>query len=312
MLRVYLGGPHEVQSRYGFHTADFTRTAARQLDRYGLVLVSAVPMPASLEHLALRLPRFVGLSAEIGESEDAYLKMLPRTARSDVARLHRKGFGMLVDNDPAWADEFFSRYHEPTILRRHGSEGALIAARYIAEAVRDHGSEFLCVTLGSQRIAALLGRPQPQGYRVDHLGWLDGEPNRVDRAVPAALYWFAAKRARELGLSRVRMGGTPPYIEDGLFQFKTKWNATLDMADTKVGVNRLLLNPSHPNVRRWLKHRSLIAVDANDRFVAYSARHPEDVEMSDLVRKNFACWYKLAEPSEPTSTSTFTRIEAVN
>lgn len=291
--RVYLEAPQNVRTRSSCNRADFPALALRMARQHGLVVISGVPLPEQLKPVALRVPRFVAMSVDIGESDESFLGTFSGdSVNSDLRRIRKHELYAEHHRDASWAGEFVGNYHMVSITGRHGSEGFVATARDIARAVRDDGWEFLLVKQGGRCLAAMIGEPHPSGYQMGRLGWLHGDPALVKQGVLSALYWFSIQRARELGLRRVRMAGTPPYLEDGVFQYKMKWNAGLDREDTRYGMRHLILDPDHPAVRSLLARWSIIALDADDRFVVYSARAPEAVRLSDGIRQGLAAWYR--------------------
>ncbi len=294
--RVHLDSPTKLRSRRGVNRADFSSLALRMARRHGLVVIAGVPLPARLKPIALRVPRFVAMTVDIGESEDAFLSSFSGdSVHSDLRRIRKNGLYSEHHSDAGWAGEFVHNYHMISITGRHGSEGFVATAREIAKSVKHDGWEFLLVKQGERCIAAMTCEPHPGGYRMGRLGWLHGDPALVKQGALSALYWFAIQRARELGLRRVQMGGTPPYLEDGVFQYKMKWNAELDREETRYGMRHLVLDPVHPAARRLLERWSIIALDPDDRFVVYSAHASGTVRLSERIRGGITAWHPQPE-----------------
>lgn len=287
--RVYLGsGGATAVGR--LHGGNWSHTARALAKRYGLVVASGVEVPADVRPEMVRLPRFVALSVELGDSEESFFRSLPVSARSDISKVRREEFEPEVHRDVAWVEEFVAGFHEKSVGGRHGAEGFVLPARDIKWLLHNRNCEFVCVTQRGRRVAALLAESEPAGYRMRQLGWLNGDPELAKKGVVGAAYWFAMRRARELGLGRVRLGGTPPYLEDGLFKFKMKWNATLDHADTRFGEYLLLMDPGHPRVDALLRARSLITLDASDRFVIVGHNDPQATHLSDRMLSSISGW----------------------
>lgn len=301
LAAAYLGKHGALAERWSLHGSDFSDAALRLAKKYGLVRITGLPIPARLANCVIRVPRFVALSInDIGTSEKAFISSLPKSARSDLSHIRRESFEMEIEKRLGWADEFFSLYHQEAITRRHGADGFVMPLQEIRDYFKSRDCEFLCVTQQGKRLAALLGEATQDGYYMARLGWLDGDPELVRRGVLAGLYWFAIRRARDLGMTRVRMGGTPPFLEDGVLRFKMKWNAELDLADTRFGFDHLLIDTGHPAARAFLSSRSVIALDAAGRFVVYSGRPMAEVNLSDALAKGISKWM-LAAPEESLS-----------
>ncbi len=299
LARIYLGAVSGYRVRRGVHWQNWSALALEQARCHGLVAASDVTIPATLEPVLLRLPKFVALSIKLPESVSELRQNLSLGARSDIRRINRGGFQCEVHNNADWASEFYTRYHEKAITSRHGMEGYVLQAKKIANLVANEGWEFICVTREGKRLAATLCDPLAEGYRLGRLGWLDGNPELVKEGVLTATYWFSLLRACELGKSYANFGATPPYIEDGLFQYKTKWGAELNRKDTVFGMQDVLLDPTHPQVRAMLAKRSIIGLDKDDRFVVYSGRDPREVNIPRSIQQNIARWYRPDPEGKP-------------
>jgi hypothetical protein len=297
--RIYLGDRDATQVRAHFNPGSCTRFVRDTARRHGLCVVCEIAIPRALEPELLRLPRFVSLVTPADRAPDELAKHLPNSARSDVVKVRKHGFTSRVTRDIAWVPEFFTRYHQPSITARHGEEGYVMSIADIERDMREKPCEFLQVMDGSECLAAILCLPCPEGYRMNRLGWREGDPALVKRGALAALYWFSIVRAHELGLQWLRMGGTPPYLEDGVFRFKSKWGARLSRSDTWFGDWHLALNPAHPDCRRLFADRSIVGYGAGDSFIVLSAKAPAEVDMQPAIAAGIRSWYRLRTEPDP-------------
>ena len=293
-VRVFLNAPRTTRLRAGLHARNFAPAALSLLKRYGLVVIPDASVTDELRSFHLRVPRFVAMTLDAGDSEEAFLARLSRSARRDLRCIQKEGFDPEIDNDPGWAQAFCADYHEKSVRQRHGAEGFVMAADDVRRLIREQHYEFICLRQGGRRIAALLGQPSDSGYLLGRVGWLHGDPGLGRSGVMSALYWFAIRRARELGIRRVRLGGTPAYLEDGVFQFKMKWTAGLDAPDTQFGWSGLLIDPGHPKLAEFLGRWSIIVQGNDGRGLSVlSARGPGEVNVSVPVQRNLSAWYRL-------------------
>ncbi len=297
--RIYLQNGEVQKIRYGLHARNWQEKAISHTRRFGMAVVSELELPEDLQKIALRVPQFVPMSVDLGSSESAFRKQLSSSAQSDLRLINRSRFDYEVHQNAGWAAEFYHRFHEKGIVNRHGKEALVMPPREIAELVAHRGWEFVCVKRDDQCLAAVLSHLEPDGYRMARIGWLDANPALVKDGALSAVYWFAMRRARELGAQRVKLGGAPPYLEDGLFRYKAKWNASLDAFSPGFEVCHLLLDPAHPSARAMLAARSIIALSRDDQYVVYSGSHPESHKLSPLIRRGVARWYCPSEGNTP-------------
>jgi predicted N-acetyltransferase YhbS len=293
--RLYLGDHDRFHVRYRLHRARWAEDAHAMAARHGMAVVSETPVPEGLGGALLKLPTWVAVAVDLRGSDEELASAFSTSARHDLQKARTAQFTFTVTRDPSWAGEFHRRYHRPSIVDRHGEMGYVMDEDLAAAAVRDRGGEFVCAWKGGQCIGAILNEPIRDQYALRNIGWRDGDPALRTSGVIAALYWHSMQRARLLGFQRAQLGGTPPCIEDGVFQFKNKWNAALDAAETIWGDHFLLMSPGHPDLRRMLGRRSLIVRNAQRELLVISGKRPGEVTLSAKMAKSIARWYRLCD-----------------
>ena len=292
--RYCFGDNKSFDTKYGVHISSM-RYAQVMAARHGLVLFSRKRLPDQVGSEFLRVPTLVAMRVDIHESEEAFRSTLPSSALDDLRKMRIRGFTFEVLLDSDWAEEFYRLYHKPSMDGRHGEEGYIMQAHKMAKMVREQGGEFIVVSQDGQRVGALLNQITENNYYVRRIGWLHGDPVLRKSSLITALYWFSMKRARQLGYRHVQLGGTPSCIEDGLFQYKSKWGAALDRAETISKSNYLLINPGHSGSKRMLEKHSLLVLNSYDEFVVLSAKSLCDVKLSAAMAKSIARWYTLLD-----------------
>ena len=290
--RIYLltGAPQPF--RYGFHGCNWVPKAMSHARRFGMAVISGLPIPSDLRRLVLKVPQFVSMSVELSSSEEDFRKTMSSSALSDLRVIRRGNYDYAVHRDANWAEEFFTTFHEKAIAGRHRREAMVMQRREIIESVSERGWEFLCVTRDSQCLAAVLCHLESDGYHMARIGWREGDAALVKEGVLSAVYWFSMRRARELGAQRLLLGGSPPYLEDGLFRYKAKWNAVLDAPNSTFNVHYILLDPTHPSVGEMLETRSILALGADDKFEVYSKIDPKTQKLPTRLKAQIARWYR--------------------
>ena len=296
--RLFLGNRELARAPRRWHLRGRSAVALALARRHGLVVFPDADVPADLRPALLRVPRCVALTVDLGPSNEACRAALPYDRRSAVKRLQARGFRAAILRDPEWAAEFHARFHEPAVRRSHGAEGYVMPAHEIAAAVRSGDAEFLQIFLGERCVAAGTCLLHGPAYHLARVGWLDGDPAWVALGAQTARVWFAIERARALGFARVGLGGTPPYLNDGVFRFKMRWNAELDPAGTVWGDYHLLFDPRHERTQEFFRRHAVLARDPAGRFFVCSAARPDEVEVFARIRKGISAWRRVVTPEE--------------
>jgi hypothetical protein len=293
--RACLGPNAQPRARLCFHAWGNAAAAARRRAREcGIVVIAEERAPRGLEAEVLRVPKVVGLTIELPPGIDDYLRQVRTSVRKTVLRLRERALRREIVRDPAWSDEFFARFHRPSSYSRHGSETILLEPARLRAGFAIAGTEFLRVADDTGCIAAVYARAQPDGYRLMRLGWRDADAGLFEAGAVTAVFWHAVERAYELGLRRVFMGGSAPFLDDGIIGFKAGWLARLDPGE-KLGECRLLLDLTHEHARRFLQRRALIAFGADGSFVVFGGLKPDELGHTRCLLPQIARWWRLRD-----------------
>jgi hypothetical protein len=84
-------------------------------------------------------------------------------------------------------------------------------------------SELLWVKNGAEKVAGLMLRSDGVISRAYVLGVKDGDPQYVKSGALGAAYYFAILHLTERGAQRLHLGGSRPFLRDGVLQYKKKW-----------------------------------------------------------------------------------------
>jgi hypothetical protein len=302
--RLYLG-TREHRVHVAIHRPDDVESCRKLARDYGLVIFAGNSAPSALMGDAIHVPGMVELVVDMPERLDGPLARWSRSAQADINKVLREGFSCEVQTGDSWAREFHRRFHGPSMSRRHAQEAFTRSLRRLTNITREPGAEFLRIVRQGVWVGGCLTRSSPDGYRLDQLGWLEGQPELLKSGVVPAIYWSAIRRAYELGHSVVKLGTAAPYLENGLLFFKGKWGARLEPLSNRYGEFRLLLDPSHEACRRFLASHSLIARDAAGDAVVYSSHRPNEVNAPPTVMAGVSRWYRWLE--RPRASVTVTR-----
>jgi Acetyltransferase (GNAT) domain len=294
--RLYLGSASlqstRVRSILGFHPI-VTQRLART---HGLVVLSA-PLCHQSPSL-LKVPRFIQLRLDLGIDETSFFEALPKDRRAGIRRVLAAGFRPEYCTDPGWSEEFHDFYHRPAVRSSHGDEGYVMTSEQIRHSIAQEGAEFLRICLDSQCVAAGTAMRCGDTYQLCRPGWLHGDPAWLRRGVQVARIWFAAQRARELGCRFLALGGTPPFVDDGVFQFKFRWHPRLDMEGSRWGHHHLLMDPRHAGVQRFVRSHPLLAWDEEGRLILCAGHGPASLNLPRQLLQQLAGFWRLVSPEE--------------
>ena len=283
----------------GFRQARSASDRLLELSKtFGLSVLSESSMDRSLATLILRVPRFVSLGIDLTESEDELLRGLPKDRRRLINRFSSSLYRSKIDLGDSFAREFHDRYHAPSMRSSHGEEASIYSTQEIRRILRKPNAEMLQLFRGEQCIAAGVSEKVGAEYRLHKTGWLDGSQTLRDEGVQAFRVWSAIRRARQLGCQRLDLGGTPPFLLDGLFNYKMRWNSCLDTKRIAWGMHHLLFDPTHPEVQAFFSRQPMIIVDRMGELGICSSTSPKLHGIKPNILRSFKSWWRLVSPEQ--------------
>lgn len=263
---------------------------------FGLSILSESSMDSSLAPLILRAPRFVSLGIEITKPEEELLQGLPKDRKRLIHRFSSGAFRVQIDRGESFIREFHDRYHVPSMRTSHGEEASIYSTVRMLR--RNPNAEMIRLFQGEQCIAAGVSEKVGAEYRLHKTGWLDGSQTLRDEGVQAFRVWSAIRRARQLGCQRLDLGGTPPFLLDGLFNYKMRWNSCLDTKRIAWGMHHLLFDPTHPEVQAFFSRHPMIIVDRMGELGICSSTSPKLHGIKPNILRSFKSWWRLVSPEQ--------------
>src|SRR4030095_1969994 len=153
-------------------TADDCRSL---LDRYGLIVFCGNSAPRELTPELLSLPLSVDMEMPTPTVLEGPTASWSRSAKANIARVKRSGFGFDIATGEEWVDEFYERMFRPAMHNRHLAEASLESRRPLPRFAKAAGSELLRILDGERYVAGSVNRSTPDGYQLYKLGWWKGD-----------------------------------------------------------------------------------------------------------------------------------------
>jgi hypothetical protein len=157
------------------------------------------------------------------------LAMLPPPAAShslknDLRKLRSRGFTLEHAGGAADWQEFTTRMLAPHARSRFG-DAAWLPSPYLLRRFRERGRLHF-VILNGARVGGLCSLRCGRTLWLPIGGVRDGDPALLRAGVSVAAYALGFEWGRRQGCTRVDVGRTSPFLNDGVQQYKRKWGLT--------------------------------------------------------------------------------------
>lgn len=303
--RLYLGAHAPLPRRLVVHAGFAAERYREMARRYGLVVFCGESAPAELQSELLTVPVMIDMEMPLPAPIEGPGARWSQSVKNNLRRIRMGRFEHDVQPADQYLEEFYTRMHRPSMLRRHGDEAYVTPLRELRRLLlREPGLEIVRVLQDGRWVAGNLNQSSDEGYRLWRLGWLDGDAGLLRQGAVSASYWFNIRRAAALGHAHIYFGSVMPYLDDGVLQYKAFWGAYLSPAGRPWGAFRLLLHADHPDCRRFLSSHSLVTHRRDGGYIVFSGTDPESAAVTPTMLTGIARWYRWREQplSAPETT----------
>lgn len=205
--------------------------------------------------------------------------------RSDVRRIRKHGLTSRVVRDPADLVEFYETMYVPYVGRVHGQGTEWMTLETLQQ--RADLIELVQVLHQDRPVGGVLLLDEQPVPRLWSIGVLDGDDTWLRQGVIGALYLAAMERLVERKAPCVHLGGSRAFVNDGVLQYKRKWQYTLT-GSSDWGWELRLLKDS-PGLRQLLARLPFLALGDGELEAVLYADPPVSVDQDPVKRLVAAC-----------------------
>jgi hypothetical protein len=161
------------------------------------------------------------------------LREVNLSLKSDIRRIRKNKLDYTITKAPDQLDDFYNNMYIPTVNARHDDRTIAMDYGQMMQMVRQGHGELLQVTKEGKPIAGMVIRTDKKIPRL----WSNGirDANTVfwkDGAI-GATYQFSAQHLESLGHKEMDLWLSRSFLNDGVLQYKRKWNMSVTTHDTR-------------------------------------------------------------------------------
>jgi len=194
----------------------------------------------------LRVPEWVRSSLKV-PAEIQELASGHNSLRQDLRLIRKHGYTVTQSHSTEDFDAFYQSMYLPHGRGRHGPHAHLRSRDNLHEAFRR--GLLLIIKKDGNAISGIVVEKVPSAISFAGIGVLGGDEQLLKIGALAAAYYFGLLHAREVGFTKVDLGGTRPCCTDSLLRYKKKWGAVVEP------------RPLHTNdyIMRWRSTNSAVS-----------------------------------------------------
>lgn len=230
--------------------------------------IAIVDVPHSLLSLSKILCCFYvpsWISGEINIPSDKSLIFNNKNAslRSDMRKIIKSKLNFEVKNELRYLENFYYNMYVPYIKKAHGNKAIIIDYKDFKKEFGKLGAyqELLLITKDNDYIAGVLINQKNNWAKLSVLGIKDSNLNYIKDGAVGAIYNFSIQYLEEKGFKRISLGGSKPFLRDGILQYKKKWSQKISQ-HTKSGFFIKMLKETE-GARKFLLNNPFVYEDTS-------------------------------------------------
>lgn len=206
--------------------------------------------------------------------------------KSNYRQIERHGYEPIITREEKLFEEFYFRMLQPYSAANFG-EGNCLASY---EAMRAARGEFDLLFIQKKSrpgeyLAGFIIVYESAGARIWSLGVRAGDKNLVRAGVVAVLYLFAFEFLAGKGFAEVNIGGSRPFLNDGILKFKRRHTQRLTHCQ-REGLALKILRLT-PGVKDFLRQNPFIFRSRGRLHGAVFADAPLTSEAIEALHRQF-------------------------
>ena len=203
---------------------------------------------------------------------DLPLNATTRGAKEDLRRMRKHALSCELRGDTPAIEDFYHNIYRPTVLERHGPDSHITALPELSRAIEGGDHKLLLINHDGRAIAGvvIVMTPCPRLWLG---GVRDSKKEYRQMAAVGATYVFPARYLCEQGYRQMNLGRSRVFLNDGVLQYKNKWNQRICSHDP----DGMILKPlsGSRSLRGFLARQPFVSIE-NGGLYANLFETPEE------------------------------------
>ena len=223
---------------------------------------------------------------------DLPLEATNKSAKEDLRRMRKHHLDYELCNDIHAIEDFYHNIYLPTVVDRHGPDTHITDLAELTRTIADRDNQLL---LAKQNGVAIAGVVVLMGScpRLWLGGVRDSDIRYRQMAAVGATYVFPARYLENKGYQRMNVGRSRSFLNDGVLQYKNKWNQRICSHDPD-GIVLKPLSMSR-SLRSFLACNPFVSLEDDKLFANVFEYSGEDRPLIIPRGLHGTRWYGLSE-----------------
>jgi hypothetical protein len=174
---------------------------------------------------------------------DIPLTVCNRSMKNDLRKIRKNNLKCEITSEKSQFHKFYHEMYLPYMIYRHEDRNWALKYHRLMQYWESGTCELLLIKKNNEHIGGQIIVFEENSPRLLVVGIKDGNPRYLKYGAGTAGYYFASSYLAKRGYKSLNLGGSRPFLKDGVLQFKKKLGLRL-ISKSKEG---FLIKPLSPS-----------------------------------------------------------------
>ena len=209
------------------------------------------------------IPELISMALDISEPFEKIFDTFNKSAKEDIRKIKRYGYTYEISRNLDKLKLFYNHMYVPYTYSRHGKL-AICANFFTIRHLFERGGTLMLIKLDNNYVFGSLFFIKKDTVIGTHAGIMDGRIDCLKKNISAASYYFSITWAKENSIKFLDFGTCRPFLNDGLFQYKKKWGATMEKTKGNFEIFAFKTCKDTKGIQSFLENNPFIRLDDLD------------------------------------------------
>ncbi len=175
------------------------------------------------KHNCKILPEYISFHLDTTKNLNEILSTVSSDIKKDIEKAQQTGYTYQIRNDKLAFSYFYHHMYKPYMKWKHKKSNRIASYATIRH-LAAQGAEILFIKHNDSNIFGGMFLEEDNMLKTHYAGLMNGKFNHLHNGVMALSYYFLIKIAKQRKCHTIDFGTAPPFMQDGLYVYKSKWN----------------------------------------------------------------------------------------
>ncbi len=169
------------------------------------------------------IPEYISFHLDTTENQRKILANVSEEIKEDIDKAKKTGYTYELCNDLEMFELFYYQMYLPYTRWKHQHSkkiASFAAIRHLAA----QGAQLLIIKHKNNPIFGGMFIKRGDELKTHYAGLKEGKFNHLHNGIMALSYYFLIEIAKKYHCNNIDFGTASPFLHDGLYQYKNKWN----------------------------------------------------------------------------------------